>query len=125
MENNAPKTVNELPKEIQEQLLNELTNLKNQDDSTTLLLYNKEKMRVFYARRHSYATDRMNYGGGNYWRVTYGRLTVLRELNPIGKYEYHYGMGKTFSKAANGTEIPQIVGNKKFLRKLVKEIGIF
>lgn len=126
-------TFNELPTAVQQQLNNERLALKNKNrnDAYTILLYNEQGSRYFYARREQrgwYDTktgNSMPFGGGSYWRIAYGRVQFEVRKDPLGGKYYELCNGERFTKAANGTEVLRAVPTKKDVLDIAKAIGIF
>lgn len=125
-------TFSELPIDIQQELRAEREALheKNINTAYEMLPYNGSGTRYFRARRcvkpwsdnkgHS-----MRFGGGTYWTVAYGAVQIVMERNPLGGMEYVLENGKRFSRAQNGTEIPDRLATKKEVTELIERIGIF
>lgn len=122
----------ELPKEIQEQLARERAQLSKRQRNTAydVLLYNREGTRYFYAHRvsQSWSDDKGNYmpfGGGSFWAIRYGCVQFTKYKNPVGETDYMLCDGKQYGRSANGTDIPKRLDTKKEVIALVREIGIF
>lgn len=125
-------TIQELPKEIQEELAQQRAQLSGKTVNTAydVQLYNESGTRYFRAHRvsESWSDDKGNYmpfGGGSHWRIWYGCVQFHSYKNPLGGKEYEICDGKTYGKSANGTEIPNRVATKKEVISLIKAIGIF
>lgn len=125
-------TIQELPKEIQEQLAQERAQLSGKQINTAyeVKLYNADGTRYFSARRccQSWNDDKghaMPFGGGTYWRVRYGSVQFRAYKDLFGGRCYELCDGKTFSRSANGTVIPSRIETKKEVMSLIKSIGIF
>lgn len=124
--------ISELPIEVQEQLAADRMVLANKvsSDGYSVMLYNTDGTRYFSARRYqrAWSNDRgayMHFGGGSYWKVTYGSVQFARRKNPVGEWEYELVNGKQYGKSSNGTVIPTQVETKKEVMAIAKAIGIF
>ena len=117
----------ELPQETQDFLKLQMSLLhdKRINNAYHVLLYNEKGTRYFYARRMSIATKWAGFGGGSYWKVTYGAVGFHGTRNPVGEIDYELCDGGAFSKSANGTVIPTEVGTKKEVIALARQISIF
>ncbi|MBP7856835.1 MAG: hypothetical protein KAZ98_03055 [Prevotella sp.] len=123
---------NELPTDVQDQLNAEREKIKNKSVNTPYVvhIYNADGTRYFYARRVSepWSDTKGNYmpfGGGSHWKLTYGAVQFEGYKNPVGERDYRLCDGKTYGKSANGTVIPRVLGSKKEVLSIIKQIGIF
>ena len=120
----------ELPKEIQQGLIEERKTLCEKWHRNTpweVCFVNEDGTRFFHAYRKN---DFAGYGSiSGWWIVRYGEIRWRHTYkNEWGfeeeKYEWVESR-KTYSIAANGTQIPSDVHTKKDVLDLVKKIGIF
>lgn len=128
-------TLSDLPQEIQDKLNEERKLLHEKwkrNEAYYVSFANKEGTRYFRARRvcKSWNDDKGNYmpfGGGTYWRISYGAILWDRRKDPVGEWEYFWTMSgkKVYSKSKNGTEIPHMAETKKEVMAIAKAIGIF
>lgn len=126
-------TLSELPQTIQDELIakrKELHNTWKRNDSYHILFTNEEGTRYFQADRISecYTDNKGNYmpfGGGSYWKITYGKILWNRRKQPMGcEYDYYWTTSSsTFSKSKNGTIIPKTLSKKSEVLELAKRIG--
>lgn len=90
---------------------------------------NPEGTRYFMAVRCciSWADDKGNsmpFGGGTYWKITYGKILWKTGRDVMGQKTYYWvKSNKTFGKSSNGTIIPTKVGTKKEVLEIAKNIG--
>lgn len=124
--------ISELPAEVQERLARKRQALarKKVDTPYEIELYNADGTRYFRARRvqHAWGDDKGNampFGGGSHWSVAYGAVQASIYRSPIGTVEYELGLGMTFRRSANGTDIPKTVATKKEALDIAKAIAIF
>lgn len=122
----------DLPQAIKDRLNIEVLDLCNHNTNTPyeVLLYNEQGSRYFYARRicESWSDDKGNYmpfGGGTKWKICYGRVQFKAYKNPVGEKDYELVDGLTYTKSANGTNIPSYLKTKKDVLELIKNIGVF
>ena len=123
---------NELPQEVQERLTKERLQLhaKGLNTAYRVEAYNEQGTRFFMAYRcsRSWNDDKghyMPFGGGTYWRVSFGKMAFEKRRDPLGGYTYELAKGITFARSANGTDIPQMLETKKEVLEVMKKIGIF
>lgn len=117
----------ELPQETQDflKLQQSLLHKKCINNAYHVLLYNEKGTRYFYARRMSVASNWASFGGGSYWKVSYGAIEFRATKNPIGELDYELCDGRTFGKSVNGTVIPKQLATKKEVIAIAQQIGIF
>ena len=119
---------NELPIEVQTQLRKDKEQYvsKRINDSYTVHLYSTDGTRYLYAHRHVLPSLYMPFGGGSYWKITYGVVQFEGYINPVGGRDYRWCDGsKKFGKSTNGTIIPSRVETKAEVLEIAKAIGIF
>jgi hypothetical protein len=123
--------LSELPIEIQTALCEERAKLCEkwkQNDAYNVCFTNAEGTRYFRADRISlpHSTSGMSFGGGSYWKITYGKILWDTKRAPMGdSYEYFWmKSNKIFGKSTNGTIIPKRVDSKKEVMEIAKSIGI-
>lgn len=120
------KNLSELPEELANAMRASRKVYANglcRNSSYEYCVVNEDCTRFFSASRTNGWDGHKSYG--NTWHITYGSINWKWEKNPLGMYEPEWCKGKTFAKAANGTEIPAYVGTKREVIEIAKAIGIF
>lgn len=126
-------TLNDLNIEVKNQLIEERKQLCNkwkENSAYRICFTNPEGTRYFLAIRKvlPWNDDKghyMSFGGGSYWQIRYGKIKWATEKDPIGGKVYLWVKSReTFSKSANGTNIPNEVKTKKEVLEIAKNIGI-
>lgn len=114
----------ELPKEKQEELLAAQKELHKKHSNTAyrVALYNESGTRYICAHRVSLASQYMAFGGGSYWKISYGRVSFRRYKDPVGMTDYELANGQCYDKIGDYT-IPKTVGTKKELMNVINEIN--
>ncbi len=122
--------LSELQEEVQNSLREERLHLCEtwkRNDAYHICFTNQDGTRYFQATRISvpHATSGMSFGGGSYWKITYGKILWDRRKAPMGNlYEYFWmRSNKIFGKSANETIIPKKVNSKKEVIEIAKAIG--
>jgi hypothetical protein len=124
-------SLTELQEEVQKALLEERLHLYEtwkKNDAYHICFTNQEGTRYFRADRISlpHSTSGMSFGGGSYWKITYGKILWDIKRAPMGDLCEYFWMrsNKIFGKSANGTIIPKRVDSKKEVIEIAKAIGI-
>lgn len=122
---------NELPENVQVQLRRDKEQYVSTrvNDSYTIHLYSADGKRYVYAHRHAIPSLYMNFGGGSYWTIEYGKVQFEGYKDPLGGRSYRWCDGKKFGSItkADGSvvTIPNRVDTKQEVLDIIRAIGKF
>lgn len=100
-----------------------------QNEKNDICFTNTEGTRYFRAKRIFVSWSKKNagnmkYGGGTYWRISYGKIKWVVRTDKSGKKKYLWvETNLTFTKSLNGTIIPKDVKSKTEVLDITKQIG--